>query len=290
MGFKKIALVTAIAAAPLSAFAMEDMTDDAMSAVTGQDGIQMNLGLGAAGIALDIFIHDKDGLAGLAGSTSTYSFDGAIVIENMAIGVGPSPTISIAIDAGDSAATTTLPVLNINVGLPAALTIGTGAIRVANSQRDEGTPGWSVGTMSSTIMNAMTIILGGTTLNIQLGNEAQTGASAGSDMAVLAATVTGGISISGFRVNDATGAGDGGIGASTMTIIDNGGTDLTLRLDINASDAGLGVTLAQVGHATNGMDIRIVDQYLGTTTNSKIGDITISGLNLNGATLTINGK
>lgn len=289
MGFKKIALVTAIAAAPLSAFAMEDLTDDAMSSVTGQDGIQMNLGLGATGIALDVFIHDKDGLAGLAGSTSTYSFDGAIVIDNMTIGVGPSPTISIAIDAGDSAATTTAPVLNINVGLPAALTIGTGAIRVANSQRDEAA--WSVGTMSSTIMNAMTIILGGTTLNIQLGNEAQTGASAGSDMAVLAATVTGGISITGFRVSDATNVGDGGIGANgAITILDNGGTDLNLRLDINASDTGLGVTLAQFGSAATGVDIRIVDQYLGTSTNAKIGDITVSGLNLNGATLTINGK
>jgi len=289
MGFKKIALVTAIAAAPLSAYAMEDLNDEAMSAVSGQDGVSLVLGIPTTGITTDIFIHDKDGLAGLAGASSTYSFDGAIVIDNMVIAnAGVVTNITIAIDAGDSAATTTSPVLNINIGLPAALTIGTGAIRVANSQRDEAA--WSVGTMSSTIMNAMTIILGGTTLNIQLGAEAQTGQSAGSDMAVLSATVTGGISISGFRVSDASNSGDGGIGATTMTLLNNGGTDLDMKLDINATDAGLVVTLGQLGSATTGMDIRIVDQYLGTSTNAKIGDITVSGLNLNGATLTINGK
>lgn len=293
MGFKKLALVTAIAAAPLSAFAMEDLTEEAMSDVTGQDGVMLTLGIGGSGIQMDIYLHDKDGISqqtpvGTDGYGTGYSFDGAIVIDDMKIAVGGA-TISIGIDAGDSATSFATPVLNINVGLPAALTISTGAIKVGNSQRDNAA--WSVDGMSSTILNNMTIILGSTQLNIQLGGEEQLGATTGtSDMIVLSATVTGGLSISGFRLSDSTGSGDGGIGATTVAITDVGGTDLTLGIDINATDAGLVLQLDQVGHATNGMTINITDQYLGTSTNAKLGDLSIVGLNINGSTLTINGK
>lgn len=297
MNFKKLALASVIAAMPMSAFALDEITDEALSDVSGQDGIKASLYTGLSGIQTDIYIHDKDGL-GSAGfgapftGSSAYSFDGAIIIDNMAVGVGGA-TIIIAIDAGDRATSAADAVLNVNVALPNALTIQTGGIRVGNSQRDNAA--WSVDSMSSTILNSMTIILGGTQLNIQLGNEAQTGTMAGSDMIVLNASVTGGISISGFRLNDATTAGDGGMGATTVTMVDNGGANLTMALDINIADTagdttnGMIIQLGALGSAT-GMDIRIVDQYLGTSTNSKIGDISIVGLNLNGASLTINGK
>ena len=286
MNFKKLALATAVVAvAPMSAFAMDAIDDSVLSDMTGQDGISVVMNIAAAGISTDIYLHDKDGLN--AGFTS-YSYDAAIVVKNMQVAVGGA-NITINIDAGDNAATTSAPILNVNVALPAALTISTGAIMVANSERDQGS--WGVGTLSATILNNMTIILGGTTLNIQLGNEQQVGSIGGTDMMVLNASVTGGLIVSGFRLSDSTGAGDGGIGATTMTIDDNGvGTNLTLAIDINATDAGLVVGLGQVGAAATGMDINIVDQYLGTSTNAKIGDISIVGLNLNGSTLTINGK
>lgn len=292
MNFKKLALASAIAAMPMSAFALDEIADEALSEVSGQDGISATLNIGGAGIRTDIFIHDKDGLGNNVGAvftgSSAYSFDGAIIIDDMAIAVGGA-NITISIDAGDRATSFADPVLNINVGLPAALTITTGAIRVGNSQRDNAA--WSVDGMSSTILNTMTIILGGTQLNIQLGNEAQTGTSAGSDMMVLSSSISGGLTISNFRLNDATASGDGGIGAAgNISILDNGGANLTLGIDINATDAGLVIGLGQVGNATNGVDIRIIDQYLGTSTNSKIGDVSIVGLNLNGSTLTINGK
>lgn len=292
MGFKKLALVTAIAAAPLSAFAMEEVTDSALADVSGQDGISLTLGIGAAGIATDIYLHDKDGLTGFVGASSAYSFDAAIVVDDMRIAVGGA-NIVITVDAGDNVATNvtigaTSAILNVNVALPAALTITTGAIRVANSQRDNAN-GWSVDTMSANILNTMTIILGGTTLNIQLGNEAQTGAMAGTDMIVISAAVTGGIVVNAFKLADASSGA--GIGASQITMLDTGGTgDLNLKVDINATNAGLVVGLGQLGHATNGMTINMGDQYLGTSTNAKLGDVSIVGLNLNGSTLTINGK
>jgi len=284
MNFKKLALASAIATLPMGAFALDEITDEAMADVSGQDGISMTLGIGAAGISTSIWLHDKDGLG--AAAASSYSFDGAIVIENMQIAVGGA-TIVISVDAGDRGTSAVAPILQVNVALPAALTISTGAIRVANSQRDNGA--WSIDTQTATILNNMTIILGGTTLNIQLGNEVQTGSVAGTDMMVLNASVTGGLVVSGFRLSDANSSG--GIGSTTMTVLDSGGgANLTLAVDIDATNAGLVVGLGQVGSAGTGMDIRIVDQYLGTSTNPKLGDVTIVGLNLNGSTLTINGK
>jgi len=300
MNFKKLALASAIAAMPMSAFALDEIADEALSDVSGQDGISAVLNISTAGINTDIYLHDKDGLNTNFGSgtsfsgSSVYSFDGAIVIDNMSIAAGSGGNITISIDAGDRTTSysgaATGPILNVNIGLPNTLTIVTGNIFVGNSQRDNSA--WSVDGMSSTILNSMSIILGGTQLNIQLGNEAQGGtmSTAGCDMMVLTSSITNGLIISNFRLNDATGSGDGGIAASTITVLDNGGTNLTLGLDINATDAGLVVGFGQFGHATNGADIRIVDQYLGTSTNSKIGDISIVGLNLNNSTLTINGK
>ena len=289
MNFKKLALASAIATLPMGAFALDEITDEAMAEVSGQDGIAMTLNIAAAGISTSIWLHDKDGLSAVATPTS-YSYDGAIVIENMQIAVGGA-NIVISVDAGDRGTSGTAPILQVNVALPATLTISTGAIRVANSQRDNAGPNnWSIDSQTATILNNMTIILGGTTLNIQLGNEQQVGSIGGTDMMVLNASVTGGLVVSGFRLSDAT-AGAGGIGATTMTVIDSGGgANLTLAVDVNATNLGLELGLGVVGNAATGMDIRIVDQYLGTSTNPKIGDVTIVGLNLNGSTLTINGK
>lgn len=278
MNFKKLALASAIATLPAGAFALDEINDEALSEVSGQDGISMNLVISTAGILTDIYVHDKDGINGGVGYTS-YSFDGAIVIDNMQIAGGQLTTISIGIDAGAAASLAGAPVLNVNIGLPASLTIATGAIRVANSGRDAAAPSWSVDTISGTILNNMNITLNGTTLNIQLGNEQQTGLNAGTDMMVIAASVTSGIVISGFRLSDATAAA-GGIGATgDITMTDNGGTNFTMNIDGNVTNAGLELGLARLGSAT-GMDIRIVNQYLGTSTNAALGDIAIVGLNL----------
>lgn len=291
MNFKKLALASAIAAMPMSAFALDEITDEALSDMSGQDGISASLIIGTGGILTDVFLHDTDGISVNGSGTGSfgtgYSFDGAIVIDNLRLAGGALTTIVIGIDAGASATSVGAPILNINVGLPAALTINTGALMVANSQRDSSA--WSIDGLSATIMNNMSIVLGGTALNIQLGNEQQAGTLAGSDMAVLSASVASGIVIGGFRLSDAT-TGAGGIGASTITILDAGSTTtLTLAVDVNVVNTGLQIGLGQVG-SNNGVDIRILRQYLGTDTNAAIGDVSIVGLNMNGSIITINGK
>lgn len=289
MNFKKIALASAIATIPMGAYALEEITDESMSEVSGQDGISAVLATPTAGITASIYLHDKNGLQNIAFTgVSAYSFDGAIVIENMAIAAGASQNITITLDAGASAVSSGTAVLNVNVALPAALTISTGALRVANSQRDDGGGGaWSVDGMSSTILTPMTIILGSTQLNINLGNEAQTGSLAGTDMIVMSASITSGLIINSFNLAD---AGSGGsISASQITITNTGSSAaLTLAIDGNVTAAGLVLGLGTVG--TGGMDIRIADQRLGSGGGQPIGDVSIVGLNLNGATLTITGK
>jgi len=284
MTFKKLALAAAIATVPAAAFSVETLDDSQLAATTGQDGIQVAIEIGAAGIATDIYLHDKDGLAGTAGAYSTSSYDGAIVIDNMTIGVGGA-NIGINIDVGDSSATAAAPVMNIAVTLPATLTIVTGDISIANSGIDEGNRNTTGQT--GVILSSMTIELGATTLNIQLGNEAQTGTNAGADMIVLNSTVSGGITISNMRLNDAT--NDDGIGATSMSITNSVGSDLTLMVDGNVTTSGLELDLAQIGDG-GGMRIEIVDQYLGSTSAGIIGDVSVRGLNLNDTKVTISGK
>lgn len=273
MNFKKIALVTAIACAPMSVFAVESMDDADLSATTGQDGIEIGLTLA---VDTNVLIHDKDGI----GSVTGYSFDGAIVVENMAINAGG---VLVTIDAGDSSDTTAAPVLNINVALANTFTVSTGTVGVANSNRDSGgLVEWGAEGAISTIINNSDIIIGATALNIQLGAAEPQG-----NMIAIDAVVTGGLTIANFGINDVNSLGT--LGATSMTILDNGGTDLTVDIGIDITAAGLVIDINQLGSAT-GMDVRIVDQYLGSTSAGIIGDVEVQGLNLSGTLVTISGN
>ena len=287
MNFKKLALAAAIATVPAVGFSVETLEDTDLGGVTGQDGIEMAINIGVAGIATDVYVHDKDGFSAVGAGTTGYSFDGAIVIDGLAIAVGGA-NITVAIDAGDFAVSGGAPILNVNVTLPAALTISTGDITVANSQIDDGVTARGVEDQSGVILSSMDIVLGSTTLNIQLGNEAQTGSLAGTDMIVVNAAITGGLTVSNFALND--GSSGASIGMSPMRVEDAGaGTDLTVLADVNVTAAGIVIGLGQLGSGT-GMSVEIVDQYLGTTTAGYVGDISLVGLNLNGTTITISGK
>ena len=275
MNFKKIALVTAIACAPMSVFAVESMDDADLSAATGQDGIVIGLTLA---VDTNVLIHDTDGI----GSVTGYSFDGAIVIENMAINAGG---VTVTIDAGDSSNTTNAPVLNVNVALSSSFTVSTGTIGVANSNRDAaGSIVWGAEGTISTIINNSDIIIGATSLNIQLGAAEPQG-----NMIAIRAAVTGGLTITNFGVNDVTTGGT--LGAASMTILDNGGTDLTVDIGIDLDEAtGLVIDINQLGSLAGGMDVRIVDQYLGSTSAGIVGDVEVQGLNLSGTLITIRGN
>lgn len=282
MTFKKLALVTAIAAAPVSAFAVDSLDDAMLSGVTGQDGIAINLNLD---VTTDVIVHDTDGIDNVS---TTYSFDGAIVMSGVRIATGAGG-VNIEIDAGDtSTASGTAPVLNVFVDVAANTVIETGDLTVGNSNRDDSGWGIEAGTESGIIMQNATITLGQTDLNIQLGNEAQ------GNMIRIDTEITNGIQISNSALVDAGGSLTGGvIGSGTMTILDNGGTNLTADVGVDVTTAGLVITLNQLGDAATGMDIRIERQYLGTTTLGYIGDVELTGIVLDNPgfnTITISGK
>src|SRR5690554_5049918 len=170
-GFKKLALVSAIAALPMSGFAMQALDDETMSNVTGQDGLTVGITTPVAGMTMDIIIHDNDGLTGAPDA-------GAIVIDQMKL-TTPGE-IKLVIDASDNSAS---PLLNIAVTIPTGTTITTGDLSVATSggigttagadNTDSKYDGRSVSNQTATILDSMDITLGSTTLDIQLGNVAQ---------------------------------------------------------------------------------------------------------------------
>lgn len=278
MTFKKLALVTAIAAAPMSAFAVENLDDSMLSGVTGQDGIAINLALD---VTTDVVIHDTDGIDNVS---TTYSFDGAIVMSGVNITTGAGG-LNVEIDAGDTAASSGAgPVLNVYVGIPANTTIATGDLTVANSNRDASA--WGFTDETAVIVSSAVITLGAANLNIQLGNEAQ------GNMIRMDTTISGGIQIANSALNDVGGSISGGsIGSGNMTIIDNGGANLTadIGIDVDATN-GLVITLNQLGDAATGFDVRIERQYLGTTLLGYIGDVEMIGVDLNGSVISLSGK
>ncbi|MCK5874078.1 MAG: hypothetical protein KAG82_05240 [Alcanivoracaceae bacterium] len=266
-GFKKLALVSAIAAMPMSGFAMEAMDDSSLSAVTGQDGISISLG---TDIAADIIIHDKDGYAG------NYTGAGAIVLQGFSLALGGN-NVTVDIDAGAQAAGDA--VLNIAVTTPANMVLTLGNLQVAASNGASTTGNWGLDGAATTVANLGSMTLGSTSLNIQLGAEPQ------GYMILSSATITGGVSLANFALNDANSGG--AISMTNLSIFNSGGTDLNVTAGVDATATGLVIDVTQFGDAVNGADLRITDLVLGG--GAAIGDVEITGLDLTG-TITVSGK
>lgn len=282
-GFKKLALVTAVAALPMSGFAMEALDDATLSGVTGQDGI--SVGITTNALNLGVIIHDTDGLAAISGDA------GAIVIDNMSVNTGGN-AITLDIDADGNGG---VPVLNVAVSIPSGTTIATGDISVAVSDGINNAAG-TTSLQTSAIIESANITLGATTLNIQLGNEVQTVGTFGTQMIALNTTITGGITIGdvlntadNFTLNDANG---GSISVGQIDVTGNGSADLGLSAGVNvdATD-GLVISLATVGSAS-GLDVKMQRVALGGSqvAGPFLGDVEIVGLNLNGTVITVSGK
>lgn len=274
-GFTKLALVSAIAAMPLSGFAMEALDDSTLSSVTGQDGISIELG---TEISADIIIHDKDGYAG------AYNGAGAITLSGFGMTFqNTTDTITVDIDAGSQAANDA--VLNIAVSTPANMNLALGDLQVGASNGASGTGNWGVNGSSVTVANLGSLTLGATSLNIQLGVEPQ------GNMIATSATITGGVTLSNFALIDTGGAVSGGsINMSSLSITDNGGTDLTVAAGVDVDGSALVINVTQMGNATTFADLRISNLKLGdAATAATLGDIEISGLDLTG-TIRISGK
>ncbi len=320
--FTQVALVSAIAVSG-SAFAMQPMTDSALGQTTGQDGISLRIkppkkdfnavagttGLfslsgGQAGtIAIDqLIIHDKDGLA--PGGTKVSA--GAIVIDGLYI--GGTSLIGVEIDTDGGPTATPAPLLNVNVSLPADLTVRVGNISLAASNRD-GVTASDITTRGVKaagkvkILDAMTLKLGGATMDIQLGNETQGG------MIKLGGTLTGGLTIDNFALNDNGGSattsitpatfdmGDHGgqILVTKLAVTDNGSANLTIKSAVDVSENGLIMTMDALSPKT---DILMNDVVLGNKaavagtnwdSTKAIGDVEIVGLDMAGTKIAIFG-
>jgi len=253
-----------------------------------------------------VVIHDDDGWTVAGGGSAATSNSGAIVIgdgtaaDSTVLFADNTTPISIRIDAvgdhdnngSDSA------MLNVRIDTP-TLAIKVGSVSVANSDAVAGattaldTDGTAY-TGDLQIANPMEIILGATTINIQLGNETQGG------MIAVNASLIGGLEINDLALNDINSGGS--ITASSLKVVDAGGTNLTANVVVNVVNSiggadtlgGLVVNLVQLGDATNGLDLTLNDQFLGNATaanqnTSNLGDIQILGLNLAGTQLIIKG-
>lgn len=278
MQLKKALLASAIAALSTSAFAMEAMDDEMLSGTTGQDGLSVLITPPGSGITADIVWHDVGGF-------STFTESGAVVIT----GFSMTGAIQLDIDAtGDinSATTGNQAALRIDVSLPTGTTINTGAISVAHSS---GPTAYTLSDQTGTILNSMAISIGsGSLATVNLGNEPNGGA-----MINVNTTLTGGLSISNFAVNDTGGSFTGGsINVGSLLVRNRGDGNLAANIAVDATATGLRLGLTQLGTAgaspTGGMNITMVDVGLGSTV--PMGDVQILGLNMNGGSITIAGK
>jgi len=262
-----------------------------------------------------VIVHDDDGY-GTLGTDATAN-SGALVIgdgtaaDSTVVFADNTTPIRIDIDmvgVATDAAAGNGAMLNVRISTP-TLAIKQGAVYVANSDAapDEfdadgvaqadadvlDNANGSTQTGAIKIMNGMEIVLGATTINVQLGREAQ------GNMVSVNASIIGGLTINNLETLDQGGAiRGGGIRADSLTIKDSAGANLTANVvaDVAAdldgpgpdTFGGLVATIVGLGDA-GGANLTLVNQRLGSATSPVMGDIQINGLNLAGTQLIIRG-
>ncbi|MDV2467382.1 pilus assembly protein FilA [Acinetobacter chinensis] len=310
----KLALVSSMAISA-NAMAMQAMDDAALSATTGQDGI--NIGIGISKIEIGkIFIHDNDGYSkkgngtteiatGKAGFGGT-EVAGAISIKGNGTAGHVNETAGIVITANtdqpdttkagatllkshnladiriDSDAGTGTKGAFLNIAADVSgLNISIGEVGVTASGSATPTVGIQRGGVDANynkILSGLSIKTGVMTANVQLGATPQ-GA-----MIKLNTTMTGGLTISDLGVVDAAGGGELWLGK--IQVADGASTNLAVDADVSVTTNGLKI-LARQGDA--GIDTYVQAIALGakptaalgargTATAGSIGDVEIQGL------------
>lgn len=306
----KVSLVSAIAISG-NAMAMQVLDDGALSAASGQEGITLQLK--TDGITIDkLLLHDNDGLAdnGLApvgvipgpvapagagfGGTSEA---GAIVINGIELtAVSPDRTLAIVDIDSDAGAGGNSPFLNIGVT--------TGDINIKVDSIAVGVSGSAIPTATSvsnrrgatnetkilsgyTADQKLDITVGGSALNIQLGNTPQ-GA-----MIIANGTVSGGLNISNIAVVDA--AGGGAIGLDRIRVTDANSSNLTASAKISISPDGLSIGLGNLAQDIYVDAVRFGSAAgIGTASSTigasaSIGSLEVQGLSLNNTSILVSG-
>ncbi|MCG2609637.1 MULTISPECIES: DUF6160 family protein [unclassified Acinetobacter] len=292
--FTKLALVSSLAISA-NAMAMQAMDDASLGATTGQDGI--NIGIGISKIEIEkLLIHDNDGLTATAlGGTSTA---GAIVIKGNGTGATATNGIVIAANMASllpshnladlqidtDAGTTAAGGAFINIAAQVSgLDISIGEIGVAKSG-DTAATGIRRGASDNynKIITGLNIKTGVMTANVQLG------ASPQGAMINLSTTMQGGLTISDLGIHDSAGGGD--IWLGKIQVADANGTDLSISNKIKVTPGGLVI----LNDSPNATDIYVQAIALGskpasvttatplgargTATAGTIGDVEVQGL------------
>lgn len=293
--FTKLALVSSIAFSA-NAMAMQAMDDAALSSTTGQDGI--NIGIGISKIEIEkLFIHDNDGLTDTAkGGTSTA---GAIVIqgnkkagdplENKGIVIGANydnggayllasrnlADLRIDTDAGTGANGAFINIaadvsgLDIKIGeigVTASGTAGTTGIRRGGDDNNY-----------NAILSGLSLKTGPMTANVQLGAAPQ-GA-----MIKLSTKMVGGLEIKDLGILDAstkTATREAGeIFIESIKVADAGKSDLTINQDVRVyGKEGTNNGYIQMVSNSGPIDNYVKGVHLGSKDAGSIGDIEVQGL------------
>lgn len=318
--FTKLALVSSMAISA-NAMAMQSMDDAALSAATGQDGI--NIGIGISKIEIEkVLIHDNDGLGGAAANA------GAIVIQGnglaaSATNLNSTNGIVITVDNSRALASHNLADLTIDtdkgtgangafLNVAAAvsgLDIYIGEIGVSGSNAASTTVRRGNDTTNyNAILSGLTIKTGLTNANIQLGAAPQ-GA-----MIVLNTTMQGGLEIKNLGIVDSstkTGTADGTTGnraagqifLESIKVSDANAANLTVNAAVSVvgkedTNNGYLRIITGSGATTPKTDMYIKGVHLGSQAAASIGDVEVQGLqtyyfdgtaNVQGSVITISG-
>ena len=308
--FTKLALVSSMAISA-NAMAMQSMDDAALSAATGQDGINIGIGISKIEIA-KVLVHDNDGLvysgtaptAGQAGFGGTGNAGAIVIKEN---GTGATATNGIVITANPAALLPSHNLADIVIDTDAGtgtngaflnvaaevsgLNIAIGEIGVSesNTATTSVRRGADEANNYNAILSGLTLTTGQMTANVQLGAAPQ-GA-----MIVLNTSMTGGLEITDLGILDnstklgtgaTTGSGNraaGEIRLDSIKVADANGADLTVNAKVSVvgeSDAGKGYLriITGSGATTPATDIYIKGVHLGSATAGSIGDVEVQGM------------
>ncbi|WP_016804858.1 putative pilus system protein FilA [Acinetobacter nosocomialis] len=278
--FTKLALVSSLAISA-NAMAMQSMDDAALSAATGQDGINIGIALGSGGISIDkLYLHDNDGLATSTGITGASGTAGSIAISGVTVTQkGTGNLLDLAIDTNGASGSNgaflnvaaTVGAVDVHVGSIGVGTSGTLNTTTAVRGITETAP--------TEIISGLDLSLGQISANVQLGSTPQ-GA-----MIKVNSSLQGGLTLSNFGINDA--AGGGKIVLDKVMVRGSGNT--TGDLDVNANISVVPTGLRIQNNSTQGMNVYAQGVHLGAVGNASIGDLEIQGLNVGTSTITISG-
>jgi hypothetical protein len=302
----KLVLVSSMAISA-NAMAMQAMDDAALSAATGQDGL--NIGIGISKVEIEkLFIHDNDGYTNSAlGGTSTA---GAIVIKGNGKTGDANETKGIVIganydDAGayllasrnladltidSDAGTTGTGGAFLNIGAQVSgLDIKIGEIGVTGSGALPTAASTSIrrggdDTNYNAILSGLSLKTGPMSANIQLGAAPQ-GA-----MVKLNAQMIGGLEITNLGILDNStkqGNGDGTAGnraagqifVESIKVADANAKDLTLNQSISVIGAeGANNGYLRIISSSGPVDNYVKGVHLGSQGAASIGDVEVQGL------------